>query len=190
MLSRLRLPAIFLIIALLLIAVGYWNIRPERFMQEAPATTQEESAIDFYATNVRTIQFQPDGARNYEMTADKVEHIKASDVSLLTRPNLRSYRGSALPWHVTSERGEVGPQGEEVELIDDVRVQRTDTQGRETIITSSRMTVLPDKEYAETSQPVRIVAANGVTTATGMKAYLNEGRMLLLSNVRGQHELR
>ena len=52
------------------------------------------------------------------------------------------------------------------------------------------MTVLPEKDYAETRQPVRIVAANGVTTATGMKAYLNEGRMLLLSNVRGQHELR
>lgn len=190
MLSRLRLPVALLVIALLLIGVGYWNIRPERFMQDAPETTLEESAIDFYATNVRTIQFQPDGTRNYEMTAEKVEHLKASDVSLLTRPNLRSYRGLAPPWHVTSERGEVGPEGEEVELIDNVRVQRTDTQGRETIITSSRMTVLPDKEYAETSQPVRIVAANGVTTATGMKAYLNEGRMLLLSNVRGQHELR
>lgn len=190
MLSRIRLPVVFLVIALLLIAIGYWNIRPESFMQEAPAVAPEGSAIDFYATNTRTIQYQPDGARSYEMTAEKVEHVKASDVSLLTRPNMRSYRGSALPWHVTSERGEVGPQGEEVELIDNVRVERTDSKGRETIITSSRMTVLPDKEYAETSQPVRIVAANGVTTATGMKAYLNESRMLLLSNVRGQHELR
>jgi len=29
-----------------------------------------------------------------------------------------------------------------------------------------------------------------VTTAKGMKAYMNDGRMLLLSNVRGQHEAR
>lgn len=190
MLSRIRLPGLLLMIALLLVAVGYWNIRPESFMQDAPATAAEQSPIDFYATNTRTVQYQPDGKRNYELTADKVEHIKASDVSLLTRPDLRSYRGSALPWHVTSERGEVGPQGKEVELIDNVRVERTDAKGRPTIITSSRMTVLPDEEYAETGQPVRIVAANGVTNATGMKAYLNEGRMLLLSNVRGQHELR
>ncbi|PZR36412.1 MAG: LPS export ABC transporter periplasmic protein LptC, partial [Ectopseudomonas oleovorans] len=74
--------------------------------------------------------------------------------------------------------------------IDDVRIARTDAKNRPTIITSSRMTVIPDKEYAQTEQAVRIVAANGVTTAQGMKAYLNDGRMLLQSNVRGQHEVR
>ncbi|MCQ4314077.1 LPS export ABC transporter periplasmic protein LptC [Stutzerimonas sp. VN223-3] len=190
MLSRIRFPAILLLIALLLVAVGYWNIRPESFMQEPAAATGEESPIDFYVINSRTVQYQPDGKRNYELSAEKVEHVKASDVSLLTRPDLHSYRGTELPWHVTSERGEVGPQGVEVELIDDVRIERNDAKGRPTIITTSRMTVLPEKDYAETRQPVRIVAANGVTTATGMKAYLNEGRMLLLSNVRGQHELR
>ncbi|MCQ2030251.1 LPS export ABC transporter periplasmic protein LptC [Stutzerimonas zhaodongensis] len=190
MLSRIRVPAVLLLIALLLIAVGYWNIRPESFMQEAPVVRGEDSPIDFYVINSRTVQYQTDGKRNYELTAERVEHIKASDVSLLTKPNLRSYRGTELPWHVTSDRGEVGPQGEEVELIDNVRIERTDAKGRPTVVTSSRMTVLPEKDYAETRQPVRIVAANGVTTATGMKAYLDEGRMLLLSNVRGQHELR
>lgn len=190
MLSRIRLPAILSLIALLLVAIGYWNIRPESFMQEPVVTTGEKSPIDFYVLNSRTVQYQADGKRNYELSAEKMEHIKASDVSLLTRPNLHSYRGTELPWQVTSERGEVGPQGQEVELIDNVRIERNDAKGRPTIITTSRMTVLPEKDYAETRQPVRIVAANGVTTATGMKAYLNEGRMLLLSNVRGQHELR
>lgn len=190
MLSRIRFPFILFLIALLLVAVGYWNIRPESFMQQAPAAQGTESPIDFYVINSRTVQYQPDGKRSYELSAEKVEHVKASDVSLLTRPDLHSYRGSELPWHVTSDRGEVGPQGEEVELIDNVRIERNDAKGRPTIVTTSRMTVFPEKDYAETRQPVRIVAANGVTTATGMKAYLNEGRMLLLSNVRGQHELR
>lgn len=189
MLSRIRFPAVLLLGAFVLIAIGYWNIRPESFM-ERPAAQGPESPIDFYVVNSRTVQYQPDGKRSYELTTEKLEHVKASDVSLLTRPDLLSYRGSELPWHVSSARGEVGPKGEEVELIDDVKIERTDAKGRPTIITSSRMTVLPEKDYAETHQPVRIVAANGVTTATGMKAYLDEGRMLLLSNVRGQHELR
>ncbi|MOA55854.1 Lipopolysaccharide export system protein LptC [compost metagenome] len=89
-----------------------------------------------------------------------------------------------------SARGEVAPQGKQVELIDDVRVARTDAKGRPTVITSNRMTVFPDEEYAQTQQAVRIEAANGVTTAQGMKAYMNDGRILLLSNVRGQHEVR
>lgn len=71
-----------------------------------------------------------------------------------------------------------------------MRVERTDTQGRPTILTTSRLSVFPEREYAETQQPVKIEAANGVTTAVGMKAYLDDSRMHLLSSVRGQHEVR
>ena len=190
MLRKIRFPALLTLIAALLVAVGYWNIRPESFMQLPAPTTGETPPIDFYVINARTVQFQPDGKRHYELTAERMEHITATDLSLLTRPDLLAYRGTELPWHVRSDRGEVGPQGEEVELIDNVRVERTDAKGRPTILTTSRLTVFPEKDYAQTRQPVRIEAANGVTTARGMKAYLNEGRMLLLSNVRGQHELR
>ncbi len=50
------------------------------------------------------------------------------------------------------------------------------------------MTVFPQQEYAQTEQPVRIDGAGGVSTGTGMKAYLKESRIHLLSNVRGQYE--
>ena len=108
----------------------------------------------------------------------------------MTKPDLQMYRGTAFPWHVQSERGEVNPDGTEVELIDSVRVARTDEKNRTTIITSSRMTVFPQKQYAQTEQDVRIDGAGGVTTGKGMKAYLKDGRMDLLSNVRGQYESR
>ncbi len=189
MLGKLKQPLIFSLIAALLAAVGYWNIRPESFLDK-PQTAATDNAIDFYVVNARTLQYQEDGQLHYEMTADKLEHMQASDITLLNKPDLQLYRGSAYPWHVQSERGEVAPEGKEVELIDAVRVARTDAKGRPTVITSSRMTVFPDKEYAQTQQAVRIEAANGVTTAQGMKAYMNDGRILLLSNVRGQHEAR
>nr|MBO2512267.1 hypothetical protein [Gammaproteobacteria bacterium] len=88
------------------------------------------------------------------------------------------------------QQATVKPQGEEVELIDQVRVERTDARGRPTILTTTRLTLFPEREYAQTRQAVRIVAANGVTTAQGMRAYLNDSRMILQSNVRGQHEVR
>ncbi|WAE62929.1 LPS export ABC transporter periplasmic protein LptC [Stutzerimonas sp. R40042] len=190
MLRKMRFAALLTLIAALLVAVGYWNIRPESFMQEPSVASGATPDVDFYVINSRTVQYQPDGKRNYELTADKLEHIKASDISLLTKPDLLSYRGTELPWHVRSERGEVSAEGDEVLLIDQVKVERTDAKGRPTILTTSRLTVWPEKDYAETKQAVRIEAANGVTTATGMKAYMDDGRMLLLSNVRGQHELR
>ncbi|MGH8352873.1 MAG: LPS export ABC transporter periplasmic protein LptC [Pseudomonas sp.] len=189
MLRKLRHSLIFVVLAGLLAALGYWNISPESFMDK-PATAGDDNAIDFYVLNAHSVQYQIDGKLHYEMTADKLEHVKASDVTLLTRPNLQLYRGTPLPWHIQSARGEVAAEGKEVELIDQVRVARTDAKGRPTILTTSRLTLFPEKEYAQTEQAVRIEAANGVTTAKGMKAYLNDGRMLLLSNVRGQHEVR
>lgn len=173
----------------LVAALGYWNLSPEGFNQQ-PNSAIADNAIDFYATNTYTVQYQADGKLHYELTADKVEHIKASDITLMTSPNMNLFRGTELPWKIRSERGEVSPGGTEVELIERVRVDRTDAKGRPTVLTTSRLTVFPEKEYAQTQQAVRIVAANGVTTAQGMKAYMNDGRMLLLSNVRGQHEAR
>jgi lipopolysaccharide export system protein LptC len=185
-----RFVLTLVILAGLLGALGYWNIRPESFSERPPAARQNENAIDFYVTNARTLQFQDDGSLHYEMTAARLEHIQTTDITLLELPQMQLYRGEEHPWNIRSERGEVAPQGKEVELIDEVRIDRTDAKGRPTILNTSRLTLFPDKEYAQTEQAVRIDAANGVTTAKGMKAYLNDGRMLLQSNVRGQHEAR
>ncbi|MCU7649174.1 LPS export ABC transporter periplasmic protein LptC [Pseudomonas piscis] len=187
--KKIRNILIFGTIALLFAAVGYWNISPERFLDK-PVVQVDESAIDYFVINAHSVQYLPDGKLQYEMTSDKVEHIKASEVTLLTKPDLQMYRGTAYPWHVQSERGEVNPDGTEVELIDSVRVARTDERNRNLLITTSRMTVFPQKQYAQTEQAVRIDGADGVTTAKGMKAYLKDGRMNLLSNVRGQYEAR
>ncbi|MDR0208118.1 MAG: LPS export ABC transporter periplasmic protein LptC [Pseudomonas putida] len=176
-------------IAALLVAVGYWNISPESFL-EKPVVQVDENAIDYYAINAHSVQYLPDGKVQYEMTADKVEHLKASEITLVTTPDLHMYRGTQYPWHVQSVRAEVNPDGSEVELIDKVRVARTDEKQRETIITTTRMTVFPQKQYAQTEQAVRIDGAGGTTTGKGMKAYLKDGRMDLLSNVRGQYEAR
>ncbi|MFC3607856.1 LPS export ABC transporter periplasmic protein LptC [Stutzerimonas tarimensis] len=189
MVARLRVPLFLAVVAAMLIAAGYWNIRPQTFMQPTPIVG-EQPDIDYYVEGSRTVQFQPDGSLHYVLTAERLEHLRSSDISLLTLPDLNLYRGGDIPWHVRSERGEVAPGGTEVELIDQVRIARTDQRGRPTIVTTSSMTVFPERDYAQTRQAVRIEAANGVTTAIGMNAYLDEGRMELLSTVRGQHELR
>ena len=187
--NNLRTALILLPLAALLIALGYWNIRPESF-DEAPLNAASDTSIDFFLVNPHTQQFKEDGSLAYQLTANKLEHIKTSDMTMLNMPELLTYRAGELPWHVQSTLGEVGPEGKRVELINNVRAQRIDAKSRQSLLTTSRMTVFPDTEYAETNRAVKIEAGNSVTTATGMKAYLNEGRMLLLSNVRGQHEVR
>ncbi|MEG7362013.1 LPS export ABC transporter periplasmic protein LptC [Pseudomonas citronellolis] len=187
--KTLRQKLLLALIAVLLVALGYyWNVRLD-FNERQVAPSND--AIDFYAANAHSLQYREDGSLAYEMTADRLEHMKATDVTNVTTPDLLFFReGEPQPWHVQSVRAEVGPEGKQVELIDNVRVQRTDAQNRTLLLTTTRMTVFPDKDYAETSQPVKITEPQGVTTAVGMKAYLKDSRMTLLSNVRGQHEVR
>jgi lipopolysaccharide export system protein LptC len=85
------------VIAAVLAAVGYWNISPGELLDKPVAQT-DESAIDYYAINAHSVQFLPDGKLQYEMTADKVEHLKASEVTLVTTPDLHMYRGTEYPW--------------------------------------------------------------------------------------------
>ncbi len=187
--KKFRNTLLFSCIAALFAAVGYWNISPERFLDK-PVAKVDESTIYYYATNAHSVQFLPDGKLQYEMTSDKVEHLKASEVTLLTNPDLNMFRGTEFPWHVQSEHGEVNPDGTQVELIDSVRITRFDEKNRRTLITTTRMTVFPQQQYAQTDQPVSIDGAGGVSTGIGMKAYLKESRIHLLSNVRGQYEAR
>ncbi len=46
--------------ALLVAALGYWNLSPDGFNQQ-PQTAVADNAIDFYASNTYTVQYQADG---------------------------------------------------------------------------------------------------------------------------------
>ncbi|UFH50173.1 LPS export ABC transporter periplasmic protein LptC [Pseudomonas sp. KNUC1026] len=185
----LRNLAILIALIIVVGGIGYLRITPERFLDNAPAQV-DESVVDYYAINTHTKQFMDDGSLQYDLTADKVEHHQVSEISYVTLPEMQIYRGTPYPWHVRSERAEVNPDGTQVELIDNVKLNRTDQKSRTTVINTSRATVYPRRQYAETDQDVRIDGANGVTTAKGMKAYLKDSKVDLLSNVRGQYDAR
>ncbi|QAX81856.1 LPS export ABC transporter periplasmic protein LptC [Candidatus Pseudomonas adelgestsugas] len=173
----------------LFVVVRYLNISPELFFDNHVAHI-DENVIDYYVTHAYSMQFLPDGKVQYEMTSDKVEHLKDSKISLLTNPDMKLYRGTEFPWHVTSQHGEIKPDGTQVELIELVRVARTDQKNHNIIITSSSMTVFLQQQYAQTEQDVRIDFGGSVLIGKGMKAYLKNSSLDLLSNVQGKYEVR
>ena len=187
--ANIRFILFFLPIALLVGALGYWNINSSTStdQQESMQTTK---TIDFFVEGTQTLQFTDAGTVQYELSSPRIEHTQDDDITLLSQPELLLFRGAELPWHISSERSEVSPEGKEVELFENVRIARTDEQGRPTILTTEQLTYVPETEYAHTKLAVKIEAANGVTTGVGMQTYLNESKMHLLSNVRGRHEVR
>ncbi len=173
--------------ALLLAALGYWNIASDPTARPAAATSDDQ-IIDFYITNSHTTQFNAEGQLHYSFRAARIDHLQQSDVSLMQSPNLELWRGTEYPWHITSLRGESSPGGKEIRLYEQVSIERHDEKQRPFLLTTSQLTYLTDTDHAHTAEPVQINSAQGVTTATGMNAYLKQGTVSLLSTVRGRYE--
>lgn len=56
--KKARNIALLAVIAALLVAIGYWNVSPESFLDK-PVAQVDESAIDYYAVNAHSVQFLP-----------------------------------------------------------------------------------------------------------------------------------
>ena len=70
-------------------------------------------------------------------------------------------------------------------LLGEVDIWRNKPDGkREIHVETEDLRVLPDDEYAETELPVSISTPKSFTRGTGMRAYLGESRVQLLSKVR------
>ncbi|MEL0169218.1 MAG: LPS export ABC transporter periplasmic protein LptC [Pseudomonadaceae bacterium] len=190
---NLTLPR-YLIIGLLLIAgaalalaVGYWNINPSSFTSGNPQ--QPPTRPDFYIENARIQMLDEQGKIAYQLTTSHAVHQIDDGSTHLEDPELLFYRGEdPTPWLLKSKQGVVTERGDRVDLTTDVLLKQNSAEARQ--LTTSALTLFPGRDYAETDQPVTIEAARSVTTAEGMQLFLNDGRLTLLSTVRGQYEVR
>jgi len=86
---------------------------------------------------------------------------------------------------VASERGWVSPDRDVILLQGRVYVWREDPSGQRAMdIVTRDVRVLPEKEYAETEEPALIRTPDTETRGVGMRAWLGESRVELLSQVR------
>jgi lipopolysaccharide export system protein LptC len=184
----LRTASLIGLVVVLALAVGYFNIRPSTFDQTP--LVLDPLQPDFFMENTQILMFNEQGTLAYQLRSDRATHQRADDSTLLEQPNLLYYRpGEAHPWLLQAQQGVVTSGGKQVDMMNDVLLQRQDPAAPTARLTTQALTLYPERDYAETAQSVRIQTAGSNTTATGMQVFLNDGRLELLSNVRGQHEL-
>ena len=172
--------------AAIIAAGGYWNIGGSSGPQLA--RLDPEHRVDFFSANSRTVQFNTQGQLQYILEAELIEHIEQTDISLLHKPYLQLYRARPQPWLISGEHGELSPGGEVLDLQENVRVERTDELQRPFLLTTSQLYYVFAQDLAHTGKDVQIDTEQGITTATGMRAYMEQGAVELLSNARGRYE--
>lgn len=154
--------------------------------------------VSSFATDVYVVQYQENGAINYQMTAEKLIQAESTDISYLTNPTAHIYKNSANPWFIRSDTGEVGPKGKTVKLINNVKGTQVDEKGQTNHFEIGQrkndtdpikygfVMIYPDQKYAESKDFTTISSDDGLSSGIGVKAYFEQNRLQLLSKVKTQ----
>ena len=139
---------------------------------------------DFFVENFVTTIRDEEGRPRQRIEAVYMAHFPETGTRELTWPRLTMYRGDAIPWQARSERGWLSASGDVMLLQGEVVIWRNGVNGKQRIEIETRdLRVLPETDYGETDQPVVITTRHSRSRGVGMRAWLEKGRLQLLSQV-------
>ena len=178
-----------LLLVILIAAFSNWLLRS---FETEPLGIKKEVRHDpdYFIEQFIATQLDKNGKPRYRLEADLLNHFPDDDSIELTRLKLKLFREKLPAWSANADEGLVLEKGALIKLIGHVVMQRppSPTESEIKLITSN-LVIYPQKEYAETDAAVQITSANSIIEATGMKVYLADGRLELLSNTRGKYEI-
>ena len=141
---------------------------------------------DLYMLNATINQFGPEGELQHRIAANRFTHFPLTDVTTMKFPALALGRTrDSDSWEITSRKGRILPSSdyreEVVELWNNVLASQSGNESEFVTIETNNLTVYPERDYAETDEPVFIKNQSGRTTAAAMKAFLNTGKFMFYS---------
>jgi len=187
--SRLQF-LIVLAVVLLIVAYGNWLVTTFRTTTgSGPREVRHEP--DFFIEDVISTIMDADGKPLYRLQAAVINHYPDDKSLALQAPRLEYYRHQLTPWTAQSEAGRVYDNGRQVFLDGNVTMHRPG-EGKQpaTDLATRDLLVLPEEDYAETNATVKITSGANELKGTGMRVYLDEGRLELLANGEGTYAIR
>ena len=141
---------------------------------------------DLYMLDATINQFGPEGELQHRIAANRFTHFPLTDVTTMKFPQLALGRTrDSHSWKITASKGRILPSSdyreEIVELWSNVLASQSDNESKFVTIETDSLTVYPERDYAETDEPVFIKNQSGRTTAAAMKAFLNTGKFMFYS---------
>lgn len=145
---------------------------------------------DYIMDDFVTTQTDETGELRYVLAARKMMHYPDDDTTQLEQPAFTQYSTDKPYTKIKGQRANVSPDGEEIEIFDDVVVIREEFGGKgEMQVLTDKLTVFPNQDLAKTERPVIITQApKTVIKATGMIYDKKKKTMKLLRNVNAHYE--
>ncbi len=156
--------------------------------EPAPAESGEPVLI---IEQVRAVRLNTAGVREYVVEAPRLWQLPGQGGIRIAQPVLDWYQpdGQTREWRLRAEQGWIAADYQTLRLEGTVVMDRTADSGKPpATITTRDVAVHRADRYAETAAPVRAVIPEGELHAVGARAWLDQERLELLSEVRGSYE--
>jgi len=145
---------------------------------------------DYIMSNFVTTQTDINGDLRYKLASVEMKHFPDDDTTNLQQPRYTQFSANKPYTQVEALRGHVASNGDQVQLIDNVKITRQAfAEKGEMTIDTNYLNVLPNEDLARTDSPVIIrQAPNTVIYATGMTYEKKNHTVTLLNKVRAHYE--
>ena len=175
--------------AAILAFISYW-VQVSVENESEKRGNKLSNSPDYFLTNFKTTQTESDGSIRFILSANEMVHFNKDDTTRLKKPLFVRYKNNLPSSQIEGGVGLVSTDGEEVQIIDNVKVARLETETKPKMeLFTDQLTVLPHKDQAFTKRPVRITQdPKTIVNAIGMKYDKKNGIMTLLEKVRVHYE--
>lgn len=181
---------LFFIIIVVVAATSSWLLKKVE-LQPFDIVEPPRHDMDYFLTNFNATTMNKNGTPHYVLKGTRLEHFP-DDASIdITAPQIDLFRDQLSPWEIKSEQARILNKGKLIFLNGKVSMLRSpSTKEPQIKIKTSNLTIKTDLDYAETRDAVFIQTEKHHLKATGMRVYLEEGRLELLSDVDGFYNVK
>jgi len=178
-----------LVLAVALAIITFWiNLTVEQQGPKIDGSTRHDP--DYTMNNFVTTQTDATGKLRYVLAAAEMAHYPDDDSTVLQRPRFTQYTTNKPYTQIEALRGYVSSDGEEIVLVDNVKVVRQAFEGKgEMQVLTEKLIILPKQDLAKTDSPVVIKQApKTIIHATGMVFNKKNQTIKLFKRVKVHYE--
>jgi lipopolysaccharide export system protein LptC len=178
-----------LVLAIALAIITFWiNLTVEQQGPKIDGSNRHDP--DYTMNNFVTTQTDVTGKLRYVLAAAEMVHYPDDDSTVLQRPRFTQYTTDKPYTQIEGLRAYVSSNGEEIELVDNVKVVRQAFEGKgEMQVLTEKLLILPNKDLVKTDSPVVITQApKTVIHATGMVFDKKKQTLTLNKRVKAHYE--
>ena len=155
------------------------------------APVQEHDNLPpLYMDNFLATHMDQQGIRQFTLTSPKLIQLPDPLGTWMERPSIQIFQGGTIrQWLIQAEEGWIASGQQTIKLKDAVTLTRSASSGKRPIRINTRdVFIYPSENIVETAAAAHLETPGGVLDAIGVKAYLNDDQLELLSKVRGTYE--